>query len=149
MSGIGVPIPYISTLQYKPPGGFSFKLRREWEPVRSESPYLKFRSALTAGGTLRINGYGPFTPFALLTDTVDTFFPVNAEPLLPLYAAGVLLQAGEARRVRMDAGAIDVREQATRPGVSMAAGQALIQRFMAQLERAAMPPPPKSVKVSG
>lgn len=146
----GAPLPYISSIEVKEPGALSFMRRREFAIARDAiSPYLEFRSALTAGGTIRINGYGPFAHLTAITDTLDAFFPQNAESLLPLYAAGALLDSAEVARVRMDSGAMDNREQATAVTASSKQASKLQQRFYTQLERWAMPPPAKSIRVTG
>lgn len=146
----GEPLPFISSIEVKEPGALSFMPRREFKVVRdSISPYLEFRSALTAAGTIRINGFGSFARLTSVADTLDSFFPRYAISLLPLYAAGALLDSAEVARVRMDSGAMDNREQAT--GVTASSKQAskLQQRFYTQLERWAMPPPAKSIRVTG
>jgi hypothetical protein len=148
MSGIGVPIPYLSEIEFKETGDPSFHKDEAWWVVRGETPFIKFRRQPVAGSRIRISGYGPFTHLQLgvnPANTLDAFFPVQAEYLPTLYAAAMLLASGEAGRVRVDTGVIDDREQANRTGSSMAASDKLLQRFYKRLNDSAMPPMPKHV----
>jgi hypothetical protein len=54
-------------------------------------PILKLRRPITAASTIRLFGYGPFTHFTAITDTLDTYFPINAENLPVTYAVSNLL----------------------------------------------------------
>lgn len=145
MSGIGVAIPFLYRVEIKDSGDTAFREERAWEVVRSEAPFIKFRRPPASGGILRLRGYGPFTHLASSASTLDTYFPVQAEYLLDLYATSVMLASGEAGRVRQDIGSIDQREQANRVGASMSASDKLLQRFQLQLRAASMPPMPKHV----
>jgi hypothetical protein len=140
MTGLTVPIPYISKLEMKGPGELTFGEVRKYEIVRGETPFLRFDYEPTVGSTLRINGFGPFAHFAAITDTVDAYFPVHAQGLLPLYAASQLMASGETGRSRVDTLATDDREQANRTGSAMSVSQALYSRFLTQLRAAAMAP---------
>jgi hypothetical protein len=145
MSGISVAIPFLYQVEVKEAGDVAFRAETAWEVVRSEAPFIKFRRAPTSGSTIRLRGYGPFTRFTAITDSLDTYFPKQAEGLLPLYAASQLLASGEAGRVRADVGTIDQREQANRLGGSMAASDRLLQKFYQRRADAAMPPMPRHV----
>ncbi len=140
------PIPYISTIEIKDSGETDYRPLRRWDIRRGATPKIVFPSSTTAGGTLRINGYGPFADLTTSTSTIDTLYPSTAEDLPVLYAAQQLLASGEARRVRVDTAAIDDREQATRAGASISVSNAILQRFAARLNDAAMPPMPKHIK---
>lgn len=144
MTGLAVPIPYIYALEYQDTAGEAFTNVRNFRIVRSEFPLLRFPQALVAGGTLRIKGYGPFTPLAV-GDSLNTYFPVNAEDILVWFAAQYLLASGEAGRVRVDTGAVDNREQANRIGGSMSAADSLFRRFQMRLRDAGMAPMPRHV----
>jgi hypothetical protein len=146
MSGISVAIPFISEIDVKEPGDLAFRQNGSWRIVRSEAPFIKFRSPPIAGSTIRISGYGPFTHLSALNDTLDTYFPVQGEHLLPLFAAAHLLASGEAGRLRSDTGAQDTRESANTAGSSLRASQSLLQRFYTLLSQAAMPPPSKHLR---
>lgn len=139
------PIPILDSIDIKQPGDFAYRKTKRWDLRRSATPKIKFHDIPIIGSTIRVNGYGPFSHLSAITDTLDTFYPAHAESLLPIYAAGWLLQSGEAGRVRVDAGAVDSREQANRAGSSMQAGMQLWQRFRAELGIAAMPPLPRHV----
>lgn len=145
MSGLSVAIPYLYEIEVKESGDVAFRRDDAWEVVRSENPFVRFRRAPTSGSTLRLRGFGPFTHLTASTDTLDTYFPLQAEGLLPMFAASQLLASGEAGRVRVDVGAIDQREQANRTGASMSASSSLLQRFYQRRADAAMPPMPRHV----
>lgn len=146
MSGIGVAIPYLYQVEVKVAGDLAFRTEKNWDVVRSEAPFLKFRRAPDSGGTVRLRGYGPFTHMATVASTLDTYFPVQAEDVPVLFAASQMLMSGEAGRVRQDTGAIDQREQANRTGSSSAAADRLLQRAYKRLQDGAMPPMPRHVK---
>ena len=145
MSGISVAIPYLYEIEVKESGDPAFRKTDAWEVVRSENPFIKFRRPPSSGATIRLRGYGPFTHFTAVTDTLDTYFPVNAANLPVLFAVSELLASGEAGRVRVDTGTNDQREQANRVGSSMSAAQALLQRFYQRRSDAAMAPMPRHV----
>lgn len=145
MSGLAVAIPYITGIEVQESGDTAFRKINAFEIRRSESPFIKFRRPLTAGSTIRISGYGPFTHLASVTDTLDTYFPQHAEYLLPLFAASQLLASGEAYRVRNALGVVDSRENANAVGASLKAAESLRNRFYTQLSQAAMPPQRKHV----
>lgn len=145
MTGLTVPIPYLSSLEIKPQGENDFRPIRRWTIKRGTTPFIQFLSEPEIGGTLRINGFGPFPDLAT-GDSLDAFWPVNAAAILPIGAASWLLASGEAGRVRTDTGVHDDREQANRAGTSMGAANALDARFRRSLLNAAMPPLPKHAK---
>jgi hypothetical protein len=134
-----VPIPYLSKLEIKPSGESDFRQIRGWWIKRGATPYIQFSAAPETGGTLRINGYGPFPDLAT-GGSLDALWPAQADKLLPLGAASLLLASGEAGRVRVDTGVQDAREQANRSGSSMAASNALYNRFRRMVGGAAMRP---------
>jgi hypothetical protein len=147
MTGLSVPIPYVWQIEVQEPGETKFYARRDWRIIRAATPLIQFKRSLIADSTIRIHGFGPFAHLTSTASELDAKFPVQAEYLLPLFAASVLLASGEAGRVRAETGAsIDQREQANRAGSSMSAANSLLQRFRLQLDRAAMPPMPKHVK---
>lgn len=139
------PIRYLYRISYKESGDLAFRKVADWETVRGSTPKIKFRRDMPTG-VLRLQGFGPLPPMTDLTSSLDANFPVNAEDALVEYAAQYLLASGEARRVREDTGARDDRENANRLGGSMAASQALLQRFYARLQASQMPPLPKHVQ---
>jgi hypothetical protein len=145
--GTTIPIPYLYEVQVKETGDLAFRRKKDWEVLRGTTPTLKFRRDEPTG-TIRLRGYGPMPPLASFTDTLDSLYPVNAVHALIEYACGRLLASGEARRVRVDAGAVDQREQANRTGSSSAQGRDLLQRFYASLNSAAMPPLPRHVRAT-
>lgn len=145
MTTLSVPIPYLARVEYKESGDTAFREVRRWSVVRGDTPIIKFRSTLPGGGTLRLVGFGPFAHLTASSDTLDGFFPYNAEDLLVEYAAQSLLTSGEAGRVRTDTGAVDTREQANRTGSSMAAANAVLARWQQRLRAAAMAPMPRHV----
>jgi hypothetical protein len=147
MTGLSIPIPYVYRLEIKDSGDTVFGTVRNWDVIRSATPILKFGRALVGGGTLRVLGFGPFAPLGA-SDSLDAFFPANAEDFLVEYACQRLLASGEARRVRQDVGMPDSRENATRTGSGMAASNALYSRANNLLSRAAMAPMPKHVKAT-
>jgi hypothetical protein len=147
MTGIDVPIPYVYRVEYKENGDSAFRQVNAWSVRRGVTPILQFRRPLPGGGTIRILGFGPFEPLAI-GDSTDASFPVDCADLLVTGAGEYLLSSGEARRVRVDVGMIDNREQATRVGSSMNASNALLSRFERQLSRKAMPPMPRHVKAT-
>ena len=146
MSGIGVAIPSIYRIDIQESGETAFRETRAWEIVRGESPFIKFKRPPASASTVRVYGYGPFTHFTSITDELDTYFPVQAEALLPLFAASQLLASGEAYRVRSFTGALDSRENANATGASLRAAENFRNRFYTQLQQAAMPPPQKHLK---
>jgi hypothetical protein len=140
MAGLGVPIPYIYEIEMMGPGDTKFRKETRWTVSRGDAPFIKFTVQPISGSTIRVSGFGPFTHLASIASTLSLSFPANAEGLLPLYAASVLLASGEAGRVRTDVGVLDAREQANRVGSSMAASDKLLQRFYKRLSDAAMAP---------
>lgn len=146
MTGIGVPIPYISKLEMKEPGDLEFWEFRNYSIMRGEAPFIKLNFNPTSGSKMRISGFGPFAHMAAVTDTLDAFYPAHAEDCLVAGAAAYLLMAGEAARVRVDTLATDAREQANRVGGSLSASAALYSRFRSATLAAAMPPLPKHAK---
>lgn len=140
----GVPIPYISRLQFKVSGDFAFREFNTWTILRGTTPKIKFRLALPVGA-LRIHGFGPIPPLTSLTDTLSALYPSYAEDALTMFASQYLLMSGEAARVREDTGARDQRDNANRPGSSSAAANATYQRFQKRLQDSGMPPMPKHV----
>ena len=139
-------VAYLSQVDIKQSGDLSYRPERGWELRRGATPKIKFRRLPVPGATIRLHGYGPFPHFATTADSTDTQFPLNAESCLVYYAASDLLMSGEALRVRTDTGAIDNREQATRPGSSMAAALQMEQRFLRQLNRVSMSPLPVTIQ---
>jgi hypothetical protein len=147
MTGLSVPIPIVNRIEVKRSGETNFVKMRGWRIVRAATPLIKFDSSLLAGDTIRICGYGPFAHLGSVASELDAKFPVQAEYLLPLFAASTLLASGEAGRVRTDTGAVDQRENANRVGSSMQTANNLLQRFRLQLDGAAMPPPDKAMRL--
>jgi hypothetical protein len=142
-----VPIPYVSAVEVKESGDTAYRPVRAWEIQRGATPKIQFRRQQTAGGTIRVHGFGPFGRLAV-TDSLDTQFPIDCEDLLVTGAGEYLLSSGEARRVRQDVGMPDQRENANRTGSSMQASNALLSRFERALLRKAMPPMPKHVQAT-
>lgn len=143
----GVPIPYLSKVELKEPGDFAYRPVRGWEIRRGATPKIQFRREQTAGATIRVHGYGPFARLTT-AGSLDSLFPLDCEDLLVTGAGEYLLSSGEARRVRVDTGVNDQRENANRTGSSMSASNALLSRFERQLLRKAMPPMPKNIKAT-
>lgn len=146
MSGIAVAIPTIYRIDVQQPGDPAFRQTSSFEIARGESPFIKFSVPVTSGALIRVYGYGPHTHLTAVSDTLDTYFPKQAEGLLPLFAASQLLASGEAGRVRRDTGAIDQRENANQTGSAMRASDGLRNRFYTQLQQAAMSPLPRHVR---
>jgi hypothetical protein len=139
------PIPYISKVWVKETGDTVYREKRDWSVIRGATPILVFDRDEPAG-TIRLDGFGPFPSLTSSASTLSAQWPANAEDFLVSYACQRLLASGEARRVRVDTGAIDQREQANRTGSSMSAANALYSRANAILSRCAMPPMPKHVR---
>lgn len=161
MPGTTYPIPVIYHVDMLQPGDLTFRQVRRWSihrgtvttaspslsgTIASTYPIIHFTSLPAVGGTIRIHGFGPFSPLVNVTDTLDPLFPPNAASLLHRIAAGYLLQSGEAGRDRSDSGPIDRREEANRGGLSLAAGMNVLGRTELELLRNAMPPMPRHVK---
>lgn len=142
-----VPIPYISKVELKESGDTAYRPVKAWEVRRGVTPKIQFRREQPSGATIRVHGYAPFARLAV-EDSLDAQFPVDCEDLLVTGAGEFLLSSGEARRVRVDTGATDNREQGNRTGSSMQASNALLSRFERQLLRKAMPPMPRHVKAT-
>lgn len=148
-SGNTVQMRGVYKVQLKYAGDLTFRDVSRWQIVRGPngSRKLKFRSPEPGGATIRIMGFAPFPMLSSPSTVLDPSFPPQAEGILPMMAAGFVLQYGEAGRVRNDAGAIDSREQANRTGSSMSAGIALVnQAYKLLRDSGAMPPLPKHVK---
>jgi hypothetical protein len=140
-----VPIPALSRLYVKETGDTVYRKVEGWWVNRGATPKIVFKRD-PAPGTLRVLGYGPFGRLTATSDTLDAQWPLQAEHPLVMYAAQWLLASGEARRVRADSGQpLDARENANRAGSSMAASNALFQRFRIALSAAAMPAMPPHV----
>lgn len=141
--GASIPIPRIYKVEVLDSGDTVWREKRDWEIHRGATPKLKFRRS--EDGTIRILGYGPFPPLSGFTDSLDTLFPVAGVHALTEYAASCLTESGEARRVRVDTGSLDQREQANRVGSSAAISRDLYQRFFLKIQNL-MPPMPVHVK---
>lgn len=140
------PMPWLYKVEAKYAGDLTYRELTRWWIERGNPKLLKFRSAEPAGATLRLSGITPFPPFASTSTVLDSMFPPQAVPILPMYAAAYLLMTGEAARDRYDTGSIDRREEAQRTGASLQTGTMLWQRAQAALMRAAMPPIPRKLK---
>ena len=140
----GTPIPYISKVWVKTTGDDVFREKRDWSVIRGATPILVFDRS--EAGTVRIDGFGPFVSFSTTSSTTSAQWPANADGFLVEYACQRLLTSGEARRVRVETGVRDQRENANRTGSSMSAANALFSRAERLLERCAMPPMPRAVK---
>ena len=135
-------IKHLSKVDLKVTGDVAYRRVDDWRVLpRTATPTIQFRRA-PAGGTLRLQGFGPFDDLSLSGDTVDALFPTNAVSILPIGAASRLLLAGEAGRTRFDVGARDDREAANRPGGATNLAVQLERRFRTALLNAAMPPLP-------
>lgn len=145
-SGATWPIPRVYDINVKQSGDPAWREIKRWELVRGATPKFKLRSPEPAGSTFRIRGFGPFPPLTTTATVIDAQWPPDANYLLPIYAAASMLLSGEARRVRVDTGATDAREQATRAGASMQIGIALYNRWRQELQSCSLPPLPKHVK---
>ncbi len=156
------PIPRIYRVDVLQPGDYTFRNVRRWEVARgfvtagspassgsiaSTYPIILFKSLPPIGSPIRVHGFGPFAPLVNATDTLDSLWPPDAAYILPIYAAGSLLLSGEARRVRIDSGAVDDREQANRTGSSASIGSLLLNRFRSELMSCSMPPLAKHIKM--
>lgn len=141
-----IPVPYISLVETQAPGDPAYRGVTHWDLRRGATPKIRFKRVPVVGSAVRIHGFGPFPHLSALSDTTDTLWPYRADTLPVYWAASELLASGEALRVRTDTIPIDARESATRPGSSMAASNAMLQRFYTMLRALAMPPMPKTVK---
>lgn len=141
-NGDSIQIPHITLVEIQEPGVVPYFPTEAWSLRRGVQGghKIKFLNLETVGALVRLEGHGPFPDLVDYTSTLDTSWPKAANYLPTMYAAASLLMSGEAGRVRNSAGAVDAREQANRVGSSMAAGQALMQRFYLELSRSAMPP---------
>ena len=146
MSSPSEPIPYISGIDIKEPGDLAYREERGWDLRRGATPKIRFRRLPVPAATIRVHGFGPFPHFTGISDNTDAQWMSRWDQLLVEWAVASCLASGEALRVRTDTGAIDAREQATRPGSSMAASQAFLQRFNYLLQKLAMPPLPKNIE---
>lgn len=140
-------IRHISRVEVKQPGDDEFCKRRRWSVRRDglgvsgqPASQLVFSNLETVGSTVRLSGFGPFAPLASASDLLDPLWPSMAEYPLVEFAASYLLESGEARRVAVDRGLVDQREQANRVGASMQASQALLNRFERRIAAVGMPP---------
>lgn len=156
LPGTSTLMAHVNKVEYLFPGGTNrsdYRTTRNWEILRTLNtassyasvPIIKLGWDPEDSGYLRISGYGPFEDLTL-TGSTESGFPQNALKTLVLGAAEYLLASGEARRVRLDTGLVDNRENANRTGSSMQASNAILSRFERSLMRAAMPPLPKTVK---
>lgn len=142
VTATGQAISRVLNVELKEPGDLAYRRTTAWTIYRGGTATLKFRRLYSTGASIRIQGFGPFGHFVALTDTLDSQFPYQAEYPLVEFAASYLLESGEARRVRIDTGPIDARENAN-PGASMAASDRVLGRFERNLLRCAMPPLPR------
>lgn len=116
---------------------------RAFELRRAGTPKIKFRRIYAAGTQIRVRGYGPF-PHLATGDSLHSQFPYVGEYPLVEFAGSYLLESGEARRVRVDRGPLETRENAN-PGASMIASERIYTRFRQNLLHTAMPPLPRHV----
>ena len=155
------PIPIITKLEVLQPGDYRFRGSRRYEinrgtvtagspsssgNISSTYPVLVFRSLPPIGATIRIHGYGPFSPLVNLTDPLPALFPPQCEYLLTKLAAHSLLMSGEAGRDRSDSGPVDRREEANRVGASLSTAMSVLTTAEQELLHTAMPPLPRHVK---
>lgn len=147
-NGDTIQIPRIKLIEIQEPGVVPYFPTEAWSLRRGVQGghKIKFLNLETTGALVRIEGYGPFPDLTGFSDSLDASWPKPAVYLPTMYAASSLLMSGEAGRVRQSSGAVDTREQANRVGSSMAAGQALMQRFYLELSRSAMEPPRVRIK---
>ena len=138
------PIPYLTKVYVKETGDDVFREKRDWTVLRGATPKIVFRRDEPAG-TIRLDGFGPFPSLSTTASTLSAQFPSNAESYLEAFVSQWLLTSGEARRVRVDTGVQDNREQANRTGSSMAAANAIFNRADRVLARVAMQPMPRHV----
>lgn len=139
-SPASTPIPLLYKVELKESGDSAYREINDWEVRRGATPKLKLRRLYNTGDTIRLNGYGPFPHLASVTDTLSSLYPYHAEMPLVEFAGAFLLESGEARRVRVDVGQVDLRENANKVGSSMQASAAILNRFERSILRAAMPP---------
>jgi hypothetical protein len=145
--GQTIPVQYLSKIEVKPVGETNYRPVRNWSVRRGSTPKIQFKELPEAGATIRVHGYGPFPDLVAAADVLDAQWPPQAERLLlTVGASDYLLASGEAGRVRVDTGAMDSREQATRTGSSMAAANGMSARFNRMLQNAAMRPLPPHIK---
>lgn len=135
----------ISRVELQESGDNAFRQVNNWDVRRGSTPKLKFRTLQTQGATVRLHGFGPFPHLASTSDTLDAQWPYQCEEFLVQYAAAYLLQSGEARRVRVDTGPVDQRENANKTGSSLYVSSATLARAERLLQRHAMPAMPPHV----
>ena len=140
-------IRHLSRVEVKVPGGQEWLPRRRWSVRRggvgandASENLIVFQHLDTVGSSIRLSGFGPFPSLNVAADVLDTQWPIMAEYPLVEFAASYLMESGEARRVTVDRGLVDQREQANRVGASMQASQALLNRFERRMAAVAMPP---------
>lgn len=68
MSGIDVPIPYISRISIKESGFDRFLEKRDWWIIRGGTPKVRFKRPEPASATIRIEGFGSFQHLAAVTN---------------------------------------------------------------------------------
>ena len=140
-------IRHLSRAEVKVPGGQEWLPRRRWSVRRggvgangASENLIVFQHLDTVGSSIRLSGFGPFPSLNVAADVLDPQWPIMAEYPLVEFAASYLMESGEARRVTVDRGLVDQREQANRVGASMQASQALLNRFERRMAAVAMPP---------
>lgn len=135
--------PHVSEVWVRDASTLPWQRFRQWRIRHTAAgvPELLLRAPIDTGNSIMLKGFGPFPRLGSFTDSTDAQFPRQAEWPLIEYAASWLLESGEARRVVVDRGVIDNREQATRVGASMQVSSALLQRFLRKIE-GIMPPMP-------
>ena len=140
-------IRHLSRAEVKVPGGQEWLPRRRWSVRRggvgangASENLIVFQHLDTVGSSIRLSGFGPFPSLNVAADVLDTQWPIMAEYPLVEFTASYLMESGEARRVTVDRGLVDQREQANRVGASMQASQALLNRFERRMAAVAMPP---------
>lgn len=138
-------IPVVTKVEIKQTSDLTFRELRRWQIRQGPdgARLIKIRTAEPAGGQFRINGYGPFPHLAAATDSLDESWPKGGQLLPALYAAAHLMMSAEAGRDRGDFEAVDSREEANKPLVSLQTGQSLYNRWMRETLQLAMPPIPK------
>ena len=137
----GLPMRYVSKVEFKAVGAVDYREVREYSIRRGATPKLQFLQDQDAGQTIRIHGYSPFPDIAL-GGSLDTQWPAQGDRLLVLGAASYLLASEESGRGRSDRPARQAQNEEMRAGARMNQANALDTRFRRSMVDAALPPLP-------
>ncbi len=135
--------PHISELWVRQNTTSPWQRHRQWRVRLTNAgvPTIQLRAPIDTGTSIMLKGFGPFPRLDEFTDSTDAQFPRQAEWPLIEYAASWLLESAEVRRLNVDRGVVDAREQANRVGANLQMSSAMLQRYLRKIE-GIMPPLP-------